>query len=294
MADAGTHTVTTPDGRALAVLEGGDPCGAAVVAHHGTPGLGRLFRTEVESAEELGLRLIAYDRPGYGGSSPQPGRSVADCAADVATILDALGAERFATYGTSGGGPHALACAALLPDRCSAAATLAGVGPADAPDLDFVAGMGEGNRAEFGTAAEGREPLVAFCEAEAAGLAAIGPEELAEAIRPHLSDVDAAALTGELAAHLHSSIVGGLAPGVDGWVDDDLAFLAPWGFDLGAIRVPALIWQGAQDLMVPGDHGRWLREHVAGAEGEVLPGEGHLTLFVDRVGDVQRWLRDRL
>jgi pimeloyl-ACP methyl ester carboxylesterase len=294
MSDARTHTVTTPDGRTLAVLEAGDPRGAAVVAHHGTPGLGRLFRTEAESADELGLRLIAYDRPGYGGSSPQPGRRVADCAADVATILDALGVERFATYGTSGGGPHALACAALLPDRCAAAATIAGVGPADAPDLDFLAGMGEGNHVEFGAAAEGREPLVAFCEADAAGLAAIGPEELAEAIRPHLSDVDAAALTGELAAHLHSSMVEGLAPGVDGWVDDDLAFLAPWGFDVGALRVPTLIWQGEQDLMVPGDHGRWLREHVAGAEGEVLSGEGHLTLFVNRVGDVQRWLRDRL
>jgi pimeloyl-ACP methyl ester carboxylesterase len=294
MADARTHTVTAPDGRTLAVLEAGDPGGAAVVAHHGTPGLGRLFRTEVEAADELGLRLIAYDRPGYGGSSPGPGRSIADCAADVATILDALGVERFATYGTSGGGPHSLACAAVLGDRCAAAATIAGVGPADAPDLDFLAGMGEGNLAEFGAAAEGRGQIVAFCEADAAEIPSIGPEQLADAIRPHLSDVDAAALTGELAAHLHSAFVEGLAPGVGGWADDDLAFLAPWGFDVAAIRVPTLIWQGEQDLMVPGDHGRWLREHVAGAEGEVLPGEGHLTLFVNRVGDVQRWLRERL
>jgi pimeloyl-ACP methyl ester carboxylesterase len=294
MAVARTHSVTAPDGRTLAVLEAGDPGGAVVVTHHGTPGLGRLFRTEVEAAGELGLRLIAYDRPGYGASSPQPGRGIADCAADVATILDALGVERFATYGTSGGGPHALACAAILPDRCAAAATIAGIGPADAPDLDFLAGMGEGNHAEFGAAAEGRERLVAFCADDAAELRTVGPEQLADAIRPHLSDVDAAVLTGELAAHLHSAFAEGLAPGVDGWVDDDLAFLAPWGFDVAAIRVPTLIWQGEQDLMVPGDHGRWLREHVAGAEGEVLPGEGHRTRFVNRVGDVQRWLRDRL
>ena len=294
MAEARTHTVTTPDGRTLAVLEAGNPGGAAVVAHHGTPGLGRLYRTELESADALGLRLIAYDRPGYGGSSPQPGRSIADCAGDVATILDALGVERFATYGTSGGGPHALACAALLPDRCAAAATIAAVGPSDAPELDFLAGMGEGNQEEFGAAAEGRDRLVAFCASETAGILTIGPEQLADAIRPHLSDVDAAALTGELAAHLHSGFVEGLAPGVDGWADDDLAFLAPWGFDVGAIHVPTLIWQGEQDLMVPGDHGRWLRERVAGAEGEVLPGQGHLTLFVNRVGDVHRWLRERL
>jgi pimeloyl-ACP methyl ester carboxylesterase len=294
MSEARTHTITTPDGRTLAVAEAGVPDGPAVVAHHGTPGCGRLHRSEVESAQRLGLRLITYDRPGYGGSSPQPGRSAADCAADVATILDALEVERFATYGTSGGGPHSLACAAVLPDRCVAAATIAGVGPADAPDLGFLDGMGEGNHAEFGAAAEGRESLTAYCEQDAAGLRSVTPDQLAEAMRPHLSDVDAAALTGELAAFLHGGIVEALAPGVEGWVDDDYAFLAPWGFDVGAIRVPTLIWQGDQDLMVPGDHGRWLREHVAGAEGEVLAGEGHLTLFVHRVGDVLAWLRDRL
>jgi pimeloyl-ACP methyl ester carboxylesterase len=294
MSASRTHAVTAPDGRALAVLEGGARDGAAIVAHHGTPGSGRLYRTESESAERLGLRLITYDRPGYGESSPQPGRSIADCAADVAAILDALGVERFATYGTSGGGPHALACAAQLPERCAAAATIAGVGPNDAPDLEFLAGMGEGNLAEFGAAAESREALTAYCEGDAAAILSVGPEQLAEALRPHLSEVDAAALTGELAAFLHASFVAALAPGVDGWVDDDLAFLAPWGFDVGAIEVPTLVRQGEQDLMVPPDHGRWLREHVAGADGEILAGEGHLTLFVNRIGDIQVWLRDRL
>jgi pimeloyl-ACP methyl ester carboxylesterase len=294
MADDRTHTVAAPDGRTLAVLETGDADGPAVVAHHGTPGCGRLYRTEAESAERLGLRLIAYDRPGYGGSTPRPGRRIADCAADVAAILDALGVERFATYGTSGGGPHALACAARLPDRCVAAATLAGVGPNDAPDLDFLAGMGEGNQAEFGAAAEGRDAVMAYCERDAEGIRSAGPDGLAEAIRPHLSEVDAAALTGEFAAFMHAGMVDGLAPGVDGWADDDLAFLAPWGFDVAAIEVPVLIRQGEQDLMVPGDHGRWLRDHVAGADGEILAGEGHLTLFVNRIGDIHGWLRDRL
>ena len=169
----------------------------------------------------------------------------------MAAILDAIGAERFATYGSSGGGPHALACAALLGDRCAAAATLAGVGPADAPDFDFMAGMGEGNIAEFGAAREGRDALVEFCRADAAGMTEATPEQLADALRPHLSAVDAEALTGELAEHLLQSIVDGLAPGVEGWVDDDFAFLAPWGFDVGAIEVPVLVWQGEEDLMVP-------------------------------------------
>ena len=289
-----THEVRTPDGRTLAVLEAGEPDGPAVVAHHGSPGAGRLFRTEVESAQERGLRLITYDRPGFGGSSPHEGRKVADAALDVAILLDALGVESFATYGSSGGGPHALACAALLGDRCAAAATLAGVAAADAPDLDWLDGMGEGNHAEFGAAREGRERLTPFLEAERAGIMDIEPEQLADSIRPHLSDVDAEALTGEFAEFLLGSFHTGLALGVEGWVEDDLAFLGSWGFDLASIDVPVLVWQGREDLMVPPAHGDWLRRHLHTAEGEVLPAEGHLTLYVNRVGDVHAWLAERL
>src|SRR3954468_18414177 len=119
-----THEIEAPGGRTLAVRETGDPDGPAIVAHHGSPGAGLLFRSEVESAAQRGLRLLSYDRPGFGGSSPHEGRTIADAADDVAAILDALGVERFATYGTSGGGPHALACAARLPGRCIAAATI--------------------------------------------------------------------------------------------------------------------------------------------------------------------------
>ena len=284
----------TPDGRTLRYVEAGNAGGPLLLSQHGTPGAGRLFRSEVEGADRLGARLVAYSRPGYDGSSAQPGRSVADAAADVAALADALGAERFDTYGASGGGPHALACAALLPDRCAAAATIASVAPSDAPDLDFLAGMGEGNVEEFGAAFEGREVLAPLLEDEYAGLKEVSPEQLAEALRPFLSDVDAAALTGELAEHLHASMHAGLDDGVAGWVDDDLAFVGPWGFDVGAITVPTLIWQGVQDLMVPGTHGHWLHEHVSGAEGGILDAEGHLTLFVNRVGEVQEWLLERL
>jgi pimeloyl-ACP methyl ester carboxylesterase len=294
MSDQRERDVRTPDGRTLRVREAGVPDGPAIVVHHGTPGAGHLLAQEVESAGTAGLRLIAYDRPGYGGSSPQPGRRVADAAADVAAILDAAGVERFATYGTSGGGPHALACAALLGDRCAAAATIASIGPADAAGLDWMAGRGAGNVAEFAAAHAGREPLAEYCRADAAGVMAIGPDEFAGAIRPHLSDVDAEALTGEFAAFLLGTFKAGLAPGVEGWVEDDLAFLAPWGFDVEQLRVPVQVWQGAQDLMVPPDHGRWLHANVPGAEGGIAPDAGHLTLFLDRVGDIQAWLRSRL
>jgi pimeloyl-ACP methyl ester carboxylesterase len=219
---------------------------------------------------------------------------VADAAADVAAILDAAGVERFATYGMSGGGPHALACAALLAERCAAAVTIASIAPPDAAGLDWMAGMGEGNVVELGAAREGREVLAELCRAEAAALMGIGPDDFADAFRAHLSDVDARALTGEFAAFVLGSIKRGLTPGVEGWLDDDYAFLAPWGFDVAEIRVPVQVWQGEQDLMVPADHGRWLRAHVAGAEGGVSPDEGHLTLFLNRVGGIQAGLRDRL
>jgi pimeloyl-ACP methyl ester carboxylesterase len=286
--------VTTPDGRTLRVREDGPADGPAVVAHHGTPGSRLPFRLEIESGERHGLRLIGYDRPGYGGSSPARGRSIADAAADVATILDALGVERFATYGGSGGGPHVLACAALLPDRCVAAVTLAGVGPSDAPDLDWLAGMGEGNHAEVAAARAGRERLTEYCRADAAGILAVGPEELADAMRPHLSDVDAHALTGELAEHILRSATEAVRHGVEGWVDDDFAFLSPWGFDPEDIRVPVLVWQGRHDLMVPPSHAQWLLRHVGGAEGGVLEDDGHLTLATSRIADVHDWLRERL
>src|SRR4051812_8415873 len=122
---ADTAAVTTPDGRTLAVHLAGDPGGRAVVVHHGTPGAGPLYVRHAEAAAARGLRLIGYDRPGYGGSDRHHGRAVADAAADVAAILDALGVQRFATLGASGGGPHALACATLLADRCAVAITVA-------------------------------------------------------------------------------------------------------------------------------------------------------------------------
>jgi pimeloyl-ACP methyl ester carboxylesterase len=139
------YTVCTPDGRMLAVEESGDPAGRPVLVHTGTPGSRHLYGPVVRDAAARGLRLISYDRPGYGGSSPQPGRTVANCAGDVRAICAELGIDRLAMWGMSGGGPHVLAYAALLPDLVTAAASLASVAPYDAEGLDYYAGMGEEN-----------------------------------------------------------------------------------------------------------------------------------------------------
>ena len=279
-----------PGGRTIAIHEGGDPHGRPVIVHHGTPGDGRIYPPSAADAAQRAIRLIAYDRAGYGGSDRDEGRSVVNVAFDVEAIADALGLERFATYGFSGGGPHALACAALLGDRVVGATTCAGAAPADAGDLDFLAGMGEDNVVEFGAAFAGEAQLRPVLEAMREGLLGATAEQLVEELRTLLSPPDVAVLTGELADFLLASIAGGLRDGVDGWLDDDLAFVKPWGFDVGDIRVPLQLWQGEQDLMVPPAHGRWLAAHLPGVAAHLSAQDGHLSLAAKRVGEVHAWL----
>jgi pimeloyl-ACP methyl ester carboxylesterase len=287
-----TRLVTAPDGRTLAVREGGAVGGIPVLVHHGTPGSGLLYAPHVLDAEAKGIHLIAYDRPGYGGSTRHEGRTVADCAADVAAICDALGVGRFCTWGFSGGGPHALATAALLPDRCAAAAALAPVAPWGAEGLDFFEGMGEQNVEEWGLSVRDPDASWASLEREREARRDMAPEQLAEAWATLLSPVDAAALTGTLAAYFLDTIQTGIGTQVAGWFDDDVAFSEPWGFDLAAIRVPVLHLQGRHDRMVPLGHGVWLSRHIAGVESR-LDEDGHLTLFERRVAEVHAWLADR-
>jgi pimeloyl-ACP methyl ester carboxylesterase len=242
-----------------------------------------------DDARARGARIVGYDRPGYGGSTRQPGRRVADAAADTAAVADAYGAQRFSTWGISGGGPHALACAALLPDRVTAAASLASVAPYDAAGLDFLAGMGQDNIDEFGAAVAGESTLRPLLAAMREGLIGSSPESIAEQLRSLLPPADLAVLTGDLAVYLYASMTTGLAPGCDGWLDDDYAFIADWGVPLEAIRVPLLLLQGRQDLMVPFAHGEWLAARVPGVEARLTDEDGHLTLAAD-LGPVHEWL----
>jgi pimeloyl-ACP methyl ester carboxylesterase len=278
-------TVEVTDGRRLEVVAAGPVDGLALVSHTGTPAGLVPFAPMVDAAAARGLRTVLYARPGYGGATPRPGRTVADAAEDVAAILDELGHDAFVTAGWSGGGPHALACAALLPDRCRSAATIAAVAPYRADGLDFLAGMGPENVEEFGAAAGGEAPLTAFLDAAAAELREVTAEQVAAALGGLASEVDTAALSGEFAEHLASSFRTAVAGGIAGWRDDDLAFVRPWGFGLD-LAVPVAIWQGGQDRMVPYDHGRWLADHVGGARPRLLPGEGHLSLPLTGFGAI--------
>jgi pimeloyl-ACP methyl ester carboxylesterase len=276
--------IATPDGRDLEVELSGPEEGRVLVFHHGTPGCHRQLPHMQQAATERGLRLVTWSRPGYAGSSRQHGRTVASVAADTAAVLDQLGIEDCLVAGWSGGGPHALACAALLPDRVRAALVIAGVAPHDAEGLDWMAGMGEDNVKEFGLAEQGEDQLSVFLDEWRPVLAAVTGEQIAEELTSLLPPVDVATLDGELADHFAEQFHVGLSRGTDGWCDDDLAFASDWGFALDDITVPVAIWQGSEDLMVPFSHGVWLAEHVPGAAVHLQQGEGHLSVGVGELG----------
>jgi len=286
------RAIRTPDGRTLAVEDYGDPAGRPVLVHMGTPNSRRLYGPNVRDAAARGLRLISYDRPGYGGSTPQPGRTVADCAGDVRAICAELGIGRLAMWGLSGGGPHLLACAALLPDLVAAAASLASPAPYGSEGLDYFAGMGQDNvddiRLSLTDEAAFREKSVKDREE----LLATPPEEMTKALESLLTPTDAAVLSGELADYLTSSARDGLAPGSQGWIDDS-CIERPWGFDLADIAVPVLLLHGRQDMFVPFGHGEWLAAHIPGVEAR-LSDDGHLTLLQNRIPEVHAWLAGHL
>ncbi len=292
-ADAERRSVTRPGGRVIEFLMAGPADGLPLVLHEGTPCGLVLYPPTVRAAALRGLRVILAARPGYEGSTPRRGRRVVDVADDTAAVLDALGADSFVTAGWSGGGPHALACAAALPGRCLAAASIAGVAPYPAPGLDWMAGMGPENVAEFGAALAGEDELTAFLGREAATMSAVTGQDVARAFGGLVIEADQAVLTGEYADHVAACLRAALSSGIAGWRDDDLAFVTGWGFALdpainGEPPLRAAIWQGDQDRMVPFAHGQWLAAAIPGARVHLMPGDGHLSMTVsafDRILD---------
>jgi pimeloyl-ACP methyl ester carboxylesterase len=279
--------VDLPDGRILQVWVEGPDGGDVVVGHHGTPGSGLPYAPSVAQATARGLRSVTYSRPGYGASTRHEGRSVADCAADVAAIADELGADRFYTLGGSGGGPHTLATGALLPDRVIAVASIAGVVPYGAEGLDFLEGMAEENHVEFGAALGGPETLRAWMDEHAAETGEAGSvEDLLEAMGGLISPVDRDSLSTDLGEHLIASEHIAMSNGYWGWFDDDLAFTRDWGFDPGSIDVPVSVWQGRQDQFVPYAHGEWLTARIPGARAHLYDEHGHLSLALASIGAI--------
>jgi pimeloyl-ACP methyl ester carboxylesterase len=282
--------VHTADRRLLAVEERGDPAGWPVLVHHGTPSSRKaaFYDPWVRDAAERGLRLISYDRPGYGESSPQPGRTVADTADDVRAICASLGIDRLVTWGYSGGGPHVLACAALLPDLVTAAASLAGLAPFDAEGLDWFAGKNQDDIED--TRLYLTDEVAAWKKLEQDReefLSAAGDVVDGESM---LTAEDAGAIPGGYHEFMLSCTKAGLAPGCRGWSDDNRMQLEPWRFDVADIAVPVLLMHGRRDILVPPGHGEWLAERIPGAEARWFDEDGHATLAQKRVPEVHAWL----
>lgn len=263
-----------PDGRTLHVYDAGGPARLTVLWHHGTPNLGTPPAPLLPLAERLGIRWISYDRPSYGTSTPAPGRTVGDAAAWATVVADALGVGTFAVMGHSGGSSHALATAALLPDRVVAVASLAAVAPFHGDEwFDGMAGPGA-----LRAALEGRAAKEKY-EAEA---------EFDPAV---FTDRDFAALKGSQ-SWLDGVVQGALAGGTGGLVDDDLAYVAPWGADPARIVAPLLLVHGDDDRMVPAAHSAWLAARCPAAEFRLSPGDGHISVL-SHAAEALSWLSDQ-
>ena len=284
-----TRTIPAGGGRELCVEMAGEADGKPILVHAGEPMSRRLYGGWIADAEKKGIRLIGYDRPGYGGSTARPGRTVASGAEDVRAIAKALGHDRIGIWGISGGGPYALGCAALLPDVAVAVAAVASLAPYGVEGFDYFAGMGESNvegvELYFSDPEASRRDLR---EAREAILAAT-PEQFAEELQSLLSPADAEVLTGDLARWLTETHKVALSAGDQGWWDDGAASMTSWGFDLRDIQVPVKIWHGRQDRFVPVQHGQWLAATVPGAEADISDRDGHLTM-IGRIGEIHDWL----
>ncbi|WP_055532715.1 alpha/beta fold hydrolase [Streptomyces graminilatus] len=254
--------VRTPDGRRLRVEVSGDPRGHPVFLLHGMPGSRVGPRPRPMFLYQSGARLISYDRPGYGGSDRCPGRRVADAVGDVAAVADALGLDRFAVAGRSGGAPHALACAALLPDRVTRAAALVGLAPRDAEGLDWFAGMAPSNVKEFRTASTDPERFAARLIPRSAAIRS-DPGKLLEDLRGDLTDDDRSIVSDTaMRSMLLRNFREAVRTSPYGWIDDVLALTGPWGFDPADIRVPVLLWHGGRDVFSPPAHASWLAARI--------------------------------
>lgn len=267
------------DGRILHVYHQDVTADAYVLWHHGTPNIGAPPRPLFAASSRLGFGWFSYDRPGYGGSSPRPGRDVAAAAGDAAAVADALGITRFAVMGHSGGGPHALACAALLPDRVIAVVVASGLAPLEAGGLDWFAGMIPSGEASLRAALDGPAAKERY---EASGVE----------YDPEFTASDITTLSGPW-AWLDEVVGPAVEAGPGGLIADDLAYVAPWGFDPAGISAPVLLMHGGKDRIVPAAHGQWLGERCPSAEVRLLPDDGHISIL-NSANSALEWLRKKV
>ncbi|EMC98172.1 hypothetical protein BAUCODRAFT_155383 [Baudoinia panamericana UAMH 10762] len=281
-----------PDGRILdyyVAAQATDSYKPPVIWVHGTPGAYPVFPDILSACERKGLGLVTFSRSGYGGSSRRKGRRIVDEVDDVQSLMEHLGHQMALVCGWSGGGPVTLACAARL-QGCVAALVIASVGPYGVDGLDFLAGMGQDNIDEFNATTKGEEALKEFCTREREGMLQVDGAGLTEFLSSILPPVDKRAMLEHdtLGNYTADAIKEGLKHGCDGWMDDDLSSVQPWGFDFGEIHCPISLYHGSEDKMVPYSHGKWLAEHIPKQHltAHLVEGEGHLSIVLGRLDDM--------
>jgi pimeloyl-ACP methyl ester carboxylesterase len=271
-----TKLVTLGDGRKLEIQVAGKPQSNAIVFHHGTPGASNTWNSWMTEVSRLGGFTFSYSRPGYGQSDRHEGRTVRSNANDISEVLELLGITQIVSIGWSGGGPHALADSTLPQSR--GVISIAGVGVYGEEDLDFLEGMGEENHVEFGAAVQGPEAIEDWMQKYSPEIAVVTEEQIIEAFGGLIGEADKKALREGAAEETAASYRKSLEISYYGWLDDDLAFVQPWGFDITKISVPVELWQGNDDFMVPHAHGYWLEKQIPTAKLNFVLGEGHISL----------------
>jgi pimeloyl-ACP methyl ester carboxylesterase len=278
--------INLPDGRVLEVATMGDPAGDTVFFHHGTPGSTKTLLAFEPLTESGKLFFVTTSRAGYGASTRREGRNIAAVVDDTRSALDALGRESYVALGWSGGGPHALACAALDAPRCLKAVALASVAPSDV-DFDWTEGMGPENLEEFALAKEGGPAYEAYMEATCAFMAEVDKDNVIGMMAGLLPDADREVLEDDHDRELFATgIRYGFVHDWRGYFDDNVAFLLPWGFDPTTIDVPVVLYFGDADLMVPPTHGSWLSKNVPNAVARRHAPEGHLSIFLRHLDEI--------
>ena len=280
------------DGRELEILDNGINSESTIIFHHGTPGHASTWSEWLESAASAGIRALSYSRAGYGTSDRNPGRSVISINTDISQLLDSKNISKFVSIGWSGGGPHSLAT--TCEPRNVGAISLAGVGAYGVEDLDFLEGMGPENHDEFGAALKDEATIDQWMNENAGPMKSVTGGEIIEAFGGLIGEADKAALKDGAAEQMAASMRSGLAVSFDGWIDDDLVFVKPWGFDLAAITKPVFLWQGDDDFMVPHAHAYWLEKHIPTAQLNFVPGEGHISLGTKHRGAILKQAFDLL
>jgi pimeloyl-ACP methyl ester carboxylesterase len=289
---AGSSTVTTADKRVLCFAETGAPDGVPVLLLHGTPGSRLVYDAWAETATTQGIRLINYDRPGYGGSTPLPGRALADTAQDVAAIAEAMGLKKLSVVGYWSGAQHALACAALLPDLVTAAVTMDSIAPYPAEGLDWFKDMWTDQYWEYTNALKGRDELKKYLESQKSAILNWDGSLLRAAYRS-IQSPDADVLDDDIANFITNNFRESIKLDWAGWLDDDVAYLKPWGFDVSAISVPVLLMHAEKDIYNPLAHAKWLAGKVPYAELQTFPDEAFWGLPIHHLNDAFKWLSSK-